>query len=42
MEDELRFEIEIIRNQIEYLFFKLEEVIRRIERIEDRLAEPQR
>ncbi|MEM0018165.1 MAG: hypothetical protein QXO55_06560 [Candidatus Korarchaeum sp.] len=42
MEDELRFEMEIIRNQIEYLFFKLEEVIRRIERIEESLTELRR
>jgi len=40
MEDEeLRFEIETIRNQIEYLFFKLDEIIRRLKRIEERMPD---
>lgn len=37
MEEEVYFEIETLRNQIEYIFFKLEEVIRRLEKLEEKL-----
>ncbi len=38
MDEEFFFEIETLKNQIEYLFFKLEEVMRKIESIEERLS----